>query len=328
MNDLMTFNFASDLSTIPAGIASQAATDCDEDLTSFKGGDFRRIKARKGDFLLIDGQEQTAVAGHEMYGVILRSHPYNHCTWYAKQYAPGQEPASPDLCWVQKQDGDFPAALPAEFRQKVSINGQLRWGFQTNHRIIWVRLIIRPDGSGAELDYAHPYAMDLTSMSIFGKGNPTANEYKFSGLANFVRAHSSSTLKLALYMLPMQMIMDNSVAVSSVVCFKPMLQSNGMPRLLPVDIIQKMQDLRNSDEVENLMMIREKLDYNGNGNIAIATPQPAVATPQPVKQVTSTAEILSANPGLLDQAASVMQKASATPPQGDGAVNDLMSRLL
>ena len=101
----------------------------------------RFLRARKLDFQITSGGETSIIPNGKLVAVLLGVAPFNHCTWYERDYAPGQEPAAPDLCWVQKTANDFPAALPEMYRHKVNINGQERWKFRIARRTVWALVV-------------------------------------------------------------------------------------------------------------------------------------------------------------------------------------------
>lgn len=268
------------LSTSPMQMSNELMEalrgDLLNDFAGFEGGGFRRIKPRKLDFALIENGATVTINANEMIGVLVAAAPADHCVWYAKQYAPGQEPEAPDLVWIKRADGSFPDALPLRYHKKIVQNGKESWGFQICRRTVWVLVKRNMDGSMG-LDMDNPYVLDLTSMSMFGKGQPEQNMYKFGGLRSLCSAYCSPQCVITPNMFPIQICLDGSVPVQGVVVFRPLKDSSGMLQLLDGNTIMKIRDLRNTDTVKELLTIREKLAL-GSG-----TPVQGATIAQPIQ---------------------------------------------
>ena len=163
----------------------------DDAFNGFGGANFRRIKVRKLDFALCENGAQEVVPANGLYAVLVGAAPVNHCVWYSRVYAPGQEPEAPDLTWIQHTPDTFPDALPVEFRRKQNVNGQERWAFQICRRTVWC--VARIVNGQLFLDTEKPYIFDLTSSSLFGKSIPEQNMYKWGGLRDVCRQYSTAT---------------------------------------------------------------------------------------------------------------------------------------
>lgn len=249
---------------LPAELMQQLAA-MSEEFKDFAGGTFRRIKARRMDFQLIGDGGTVDVPANELIGVMLATAPYNHCIWYAKSFTPGQEPDSPDLVWIQKTPDDFPAALPKKFHSKIVDNGREHWGFQILRRTVWALARRGADGQ-LNIDYDRPYILDLSSMSMFGKGAPENNMYKLSGLVNFCKRQSSNAYIVNPCMFLTQIALDTTASVTGPLMFRPQLTPDGRSAaLLPTEHIAAAMQARNSQEVQDLLTVREKLDYPGPG---------------------------------------------------------------
>jgi hypothetical protein len=322
MAEFLPVSFTDSSVAMPQDLMAALRQDMENDFEGLANGNFRRIKPRKMDFVLYDNGTQTVVPANELYGVLVRAHPKMHCVWYERNYAPGQEPESPDLVWVQNEPDQFPDALPEKYRHKIIKDGRESWAFQICRRTIWV--LFRKTPQGASIDINTPYVLDLTSMSMFGKGQPDQNTYKFGGLRNFCQTYTSQDFVLSPIMFPTQITLDANVSVSGVLNFRPMLTPQGHPCILNLDAIKQLRSLRDSDTVKSLLEIREKLDYKPNGgNPTVTTVQPAQPV-QPVQQAPKA----TLDAGLLAQAQSVINSAQATGGSESGTLNDLMSQLL
>lgn len=318
MNDFLPVSFVDNQMDLPSDLMSALRADMNNDFSGFSGGSFRRIKPRKLDFCLYDNGTQTIVPANELYGVLVCAAPNSHCFWYARNYSPGQEPEEPDLVWVQKSPDYFPDALPEQYRHKIVKDGRETWAFRICRRTIWV--LFRKTPQGPSIDINTPYVLDLTSMSMFGKGQPEQNTYKFGGLRSFCQKYTSDNFVLAPNMFPIQITLDANVSVPGVLNFRPMLTPQGDPCVLNIDAIKQLRALRESDNVKTLLDIREKLEYVSDSQSATPIVHP---TANPV-----TGEV---DAGLLAKAQNLINSANnanATSGSESGTLNDLMSALL
>ena len=244
-------------------------------------GGFRRIVIGKTGFQLVDGGGSVDVPADQLYGVCVGASPSNYAVWYAKAYQPGQEPEAPDLIWnLNETMTNFPDALPAKYREKIGDGPTKRWGFQIRKRLAFA--LLRPSAAGLSLDTDNPYVLDITSMSIFGKGAPQANMYKWSGLRSICMQHSAGGVQVTPAMFMIQIVLDPNVAVPGVVSFKPHIQ-NGRLMLLNPSLMQAVYDCVTSPATQEMLQIREKLDYDGAPKQAAPQPQPQ-PQPQPAPQ--------------------------------------------
>lgn len=323
MNDFLPVSFVDSQVALPNDLMNALRADMENDFSGFSGSAFRCIKPRKMDFALYDNGTTTVVPANELYGVLVCAAPHPHCVWYSRTYAPGQEPDAPDLVWVQKTPNYFPDALPEQYRHKIIKDGRETWAFKICRRTIWV--LFRKTPQGASVDIKTPYVLDLTSMSMFGKGIPEQNTYKFGGLRNFCQTYTSNDFVLAPNMFPIQITLDANVSVSGVLNFRPMLTQQGHPCILNIDAIKELRALRESDNVKSLLEIREKLEYASDSLPSSAT---VVAANNPTTANVTTAGV---SLGLLAQAQDLLNTASknsANVGSESGAINDLMSALL
>ena len=291
MNNLIPVTFTNgQLPVLPADVMQQMKQFMDDDFSDLGGGTMRFIRPRKSDFLLVDGGNQEVVYGHELFGVLICVAPTNHCVWYDREYAPGQEPSAPDLIWNQTAPDQFPDALPEMYRHKILRNGQERWGFQIRRRSVWA--LCRKDPNGQMmLDISRPFILDLTSMSLFGKSNPQQNAYKFAGLKDLCTQYSGNGFICTPSMFMTQIFLDPNVSVAGVVVFRPARDAQGNLSFLDAQTIQSVYAARTSQEVQDMRVVREKLDYTPDGsNSAFSAPAQLAAAPQPVAPVAPVAQ--------------------------------------
>lgn len=289
------------LPQIPSALLEELRKDRKNDFAGFGSG-FRSIKARKMDFLLRDGGAQEVVPADKLFGVFLGSLPFNHYVWYEKSYTPGQEPEQPDLLWRQKDDEkNFPDALPAQFREKVLINGQMRWAFQIRRRTVWALVKQGADGHGF-IDLESPYVFDIAAMSLFGKADAMSNSYKWNGIYNLCQQQSNNAFVCTPSMFITQIVLDPVAQVSGVVNFRPYRNRDGNIQYLDGALIEQIYQTRHQDSVQSLLELREILDYKQGGSDAalqkaweepVQQPQPAPqkkaqTLPQPTPEETFT----------------------------------------
>ena len=295
MSNLVPISFnGSQLPTLSGDFMQKMKEAMASDFSDLSSGGMRFIRPRKSDFLLVDGGNQEVVYGHELFGVLICAAPTNHCVWYAKEFAPGQEPAAPDLIWNQTAPDVFPDALPEQYRHKVIRNGQERWGFQIRRRTIWA--LCRKDMNGQMmLDVSRPYILDLTSMSLFGKPNLQQNAYKFANFKDVCNQYSSNGFICTPSMFVTQIFLDPNVSVTGVVVFRPQRDPQGNLVFLDGQTIQSVYEARMSQEVQDVREVKEKLDWMPEGGAQPTQPMvlPTIGTPvqapvQPMPQPAPT----------------------------------------
>ena len=255
-----------------------------EAFSGMTGGGVRRIRVAKTNFELIDGNNVTPVPSDGLIGVLVGASRGNYATWYARSYAPGQEPAAPDLVWeIDPACTVFPDALPAQYREKVNINGKLRWAFQIRKRLAFA-LLRNIDGQPV-LDTDHPYMLDITSMSMYGDGVPAQNMYRWAGLRSVCQQASTSGITVTPNMFLTQIVLDPTVSVAGVVMFRPCMQ-NGQLGILAPDMLKKVYDCMLSEGTKELVTIHEKLTLDDAQPTATADTlqQPQIVTVPPVTQ--------------------------------------------
>lgn len=218
----------------------------------------RFLRPRKLDFQISSGgSEATIVPNGEVVGVLLGVAPYNHCTWYEREYAPGQEPAAPDLCWVQKTANDYPDALPEMYRHKVNVNGQERWKYRIARRTVWA--LASATNDGLKLDTDNPVILDITSASLYGKSDPRTGSYKWTGLKGFCEHYSTPVVRVNPSMFLIQINLDPN-SVQGVVVFRPAMNGNN-PQYLTQELWQQVVNAAQSATVAELLKVTEILDY-------------------------------------------------------------------
>ena len=277
MSNLPVVTLGNNVPTVPADVLAGFAEMFNRTAQGF-GTNFRRIRVGKTQFTLDNGQSKEIVPADRLFAVLVGVAEFNHCVWYERDYMPGQEPEAPDLVWIQRTntDADYPAALPVQFRIKQMVNGAERWKYTILRRTVWA--VIRTDINGQMiLDVDNPYVLDLTSMSLFGKGIPEQNMYKWSGLIDLCRSYSSTNATITPSMFVTQLILDPNVSVNGVVNFRPSRDANGMMSLLDTNTLMRVFDCMRSDKVAELLKVREKNEYGA----APADVQPVYQQPAP-----------------------------------------------
>lgn len=343
---------------LSADLEQQLREQFDESFAQLGGGTFRTIRPRKMDFLLRDGQTETVVPADKMFGVLLRASPVNHAVWYERKYAPGQEPARPDLVWKMPTATTFHPALPEKFHSKQLVDGHESWAFQIVRRTVWALLRVDPQGQ-AYLDLESPYVLDVSSMSMFGAGVPAQHFYKFAGLRTFCTQQGAGRV-ITPSMFITQLLLDPTVSVTGVMLFRPQLNPDGSLVLLDTPLIQAILQRASSPEVVDLCDVKEQDNYSNRGSAAptqapAAVPTPAaapaptamptpVAAPAPVQTASAVASPTPTQPAtsdtahLLEQAQQLFNPAPAAAPVAASpepakadtpasAVNDMLARL-
>lgn len=277
------FNQGGQLPQISAELAGQLKAFHDQAFADLGGQTLRRIKVGAAGFQLIDGGSTTDVPFHQLVGVLVGLAECNHAVWYAREYKPGMEPEQPDLVWKMPTMDTFPNALPQQFRKKINRNGREAWAFSICRRAAFA--LLRTDSNGQMyLELEKPYVMDLTSMSLWGKGVPAQNQYKLSGLQDVCRKYSGNGITVTPMMFYTQILPD-STAPRGVVNFRPQVDAQGNLVFLTGAEIQAIYACATDESTRSMLEIRERLDYDG-GNTATQTapviPQSApIATSQP-----------------------------------------------
>lgn len=306
----------------------------------------RFLRARKLDFQITSGGETTIIPNGKLVAVLLGVAPFNHCTWYERDYAPGQEPAAPDLCWVQKTANDFPDALPEMYRHKVNINGQERWKFRIARRTVWA-LVVEDGQGGVLLDIDNPVIFDITSASMYGKSDARTHSYKWAGLRGFCAQFSTPVVTINPSMFFIQIALDPD-ATQGVVVFRPAITNQGTPQYLSQESWQAVVNAAQSTQVTDMLRVTETLEWPKGGAkptvqatvqtvsyppsqeaapvqsaAPAAQPEPApaqavvpadVVAPAASASVTVTPDLLNAAQSVLQQAQQAAQPAAAPQP--------------
>lgn len=263
------------------------------------GGTLNFIRPGKIDFTLVEGGNKRQVPNGQVAGVLLAVSPHDFCTWYQKSYTVGQEPEEPDLVWNWPDHNQFPDALPQELRKKQLINGKERWAFRVARRSVWA-LFSNVNGQ-AMLNLSAPYILDMTSMSLYGQGNPQANMYKYSGLMSLCQRMSGNGFICSPAMFLTAIVIDPQSPVSGVVNFCPQI-NNGQLAYLDNNTFQQVLQLALSQQVKDMLMVKEKLEWkNGSGFQASPTPAPEQAVSASVTPSTVSQPISSVPPSTVSQ---------------------------
>ena len=294
---------------LPSELLAKLRGQLNTDFAGF-GSNFRRIKARRVDFLLSDGDMGTAVPADQMFAVFIGAAPYNHCVWYEREYTPGQEPEQPDLLWIQRSADYFPDALPQMFRKKIIRAGAERWAFQIARRTVWA--LIRTDANGQRyVDLQNPYVFDLSSMNLYGKSHAENNLFKWNGLCGFCNQHTNPAFVCTPSMFPMQIVLDVSATVTGVVMFRPARDGQtGNLQFFDAGLIQEILAARETAAVQDLLTVREKLDYKGG----TATPAAPAAPAAPLTMAQPAAPAAPAAPLTVAQPAAPATPAAPAAP--------------
>lgn len=309
---------------IPQELAAHYASLV-ERMNSGFSANYNFIRPGKMDFTLTEGGVPRQVANGQVVGVCLGIAPHDFCTWYAKKYTPGQEPERPDLLWEWPNRDAFPDALPVQYRQKVMLNGSMRWDFRIARRSVWALATTDANGQMA-LNLSSPYILDITSMSLFGKSNTQVNQYRWSGLIGFCNRFSQPPhFVCSPSVFLTQLLLDATSSVSGVMVFRPMLSPDGnAPQYLDSATFSAVVNTMLSQQVQDMLKVREILDYTPAGASAQSAPeapqptvQPVVTGTPPVRQFVQTA----AAPAAPQPAAPVQQWVQ---PSEAGTVDDLL----
>lgn len=317
--------------SIPQELAVQYASLA-ERMNSGFSANYNFIRPGKMDFTLTEGSVPRQVANGQVVGVCLGIAPHDFCTWYAKKYTPGQEPERPDLLWEWPNREVFPEALPAQYRQKILLNGSMRWDFRIARRSVWALATTDANGQMA-LNLSNPYILDITSMSLFGKSNTQVNQYRWSGLIGFCNRFSQPPHFICSpSMFLTQILLDATSSVSGVMVFRPMLSPDGnAPQYLDSTTFNAVVNTMLSQQVQGMLKVREILDYTPGNAAPVQTaapvqqPQPA---PQPVAAPVQQPVQTATAPVTPQPAAPVQQpvQPQAVTPSEAGPIEDLLGQ--
>lgn len=290
--------FANTVPQLPAEMMAGVSTMFEEVFNDLGSAGYRRLRPRKLDFLLVDGNNQEIIPNERMVAVLVGSAPCNHAVWYERAYAPGQEPAAPDLIWKMPTPNTFPDALPVQFRSKITRDGREVWGFQTLRRTVWILCRANADGT-MTLEFDRPFVFDISSMSLYGKSLPEQNMYKWAGIRDVCSKYSGNGVTVLPTMFLTQILLDTTVTVTGPVMFRPLIDPNTRAlQFLDTATIMRIHELAASKQIKDMADVREKLTYGDNHAAAPTTTattatdlqQPApVAQPSPVPQAAPAA---------------------------------------
>jgi len=331
------FNQGGQLPQISSELAGQLKAFHDKSFADLGGQTLRRIKVGAAGFQLIDGGSTTDVPFHQLVGVLVGLAECNHAVWYAREYKPGMEPEQPDLVWKMPTMDTFPPALPEQFHKKINRNGREAWAFSICRRAAFA--LLRTDTNGQMyLELEKPYIMDLTSMSLWGKGLPAQNQYKLSGLQDVCRKYSGNGITVTPMMFYVQILPDQS-APRGVVNFRPQVDQQGNLVFMSGAEIQAVYDCAMDANTRSMLEIRERLDYEGaaSGVASVPTAAPsfptqqfATPTPQPAPAAPSGPVGYVPNAGTTavppEQKNTVTITSQATGQTATAPVNDLLAQ--
>ena len=293
MSNVPAIQFATTVPQLPAEMMASVGTMFEEVFNDLGSAGYRRLRPRKLDFLLVDGNNQEIIPNERMVAVLVGSAPCNHAVWYERSYAPGQEPAAPDLIWKMPTPQTFPDALPAKYHQKIQRDGREVWGFQTLRRTVWILCRANADGT-MTLEFDRPFVFDISSMSLYGKSLPEQNMYKWAGIRDVCAKYSGNGVTVLPTMFLTQILLDTTVTVTGPVMFRPLIDPNTRAlQFLDTATIMRIHELASSKQIRDMAEVREKLTYGDHAALPTTTAastatdlqQPApVAQPAPVPQ--------------------------------------------
>lgn len=283
MSNVPAIQFANTVPQLSAEVAASFGAMFDETFNDLGAGSNRRLRPRKMDFLIVDGGNQEIVPNDRMFAVLLGSAPCNHAVWYERSYAPGQEPAAPDLVWKMPTPNTFPDALPVQFREKIDRDGRKVWAFQQLRRTVWALARFNADGTMA-LELDRPFVFDISSMSLYGKSMPEQNMYKWAGIRDVCSKYSGNGSVVFPSMFVTQIVLDTTVTVSGPVMFRPMRDQNGNLQYLDTNTINTIHSMAVSKQIKDMVEVREKLSYGDNAPVTQAATAIDLQQPAPVAQ--------------------------------------------
>ena len=282
MSQLAPITFSSVPPVLPSNLAALAEQSFADAFSGFSSG-LRWVRHTNNGFeLRRGGSIEDTIMVNAFVAVLLKISPYNHCTWYERDFAPGQEPEQPNLVWLDTQgNGTHPAALPPQFRQKVVKNGREVWAYKIARRTVWALAKMGVDGV-ADIDFDNPVLLDISSSSLFGHAQPQAGIFKWNELAAFCKQRSSNGFVCSPTMFLTRIVPDNMAHTIGVWNFQPMLnQQTGQLEYLPYDLIERAFTRAQSPDILENVMVKEKLTMD---SAPIQQPVPQAPIQQPVPQ--------------------------------------------
>ena len=285
MSQLAPIAFSSMPPVLPSNIAALAEQSFTDAFSGFSSG-LRWVRHTNNGFeLRRGGSTEDTIMVNAFVAVLLKVSPYNHCTWYERDFAPGQEPEQPNLVWLDTQgNGTHPAPLPPQFRQKIVKNGREVWAYKIARRTVWALAKMGPTGVSS-IDFDNPVLLDISSSSLFGHAQPQAGIFKWNELAAFCKQRSGNGFVCSPTMFLTRIVPDNMAHTIGVWNFQPMLnQQTGQLEYLPYDLIEQAFTRAQAPDVVENVMVKEKLTMDGS---AVQTPvqQPVAPVQQPVAPV-------------------------------------------
>ena len=281
MSQLAPIAFSSMPPVLPSNIAALAEQSFTDAFSGFSSG-LRWVRHTNNGFeLRRGGSTEDTIMVNAFVAVLLKVSPYNHCTWYERDFAPGQEPEQPNLVWLDTQgNGTHPAALPPQFRQKIVKNGREVWAYKIARRTVWALAKMGPTGVSS-IDFDNPVLLDISSSSLFGHAQPQAGIFKWNELAAFCKQRSGNGFVCSPTMFLTRIVPDNMAHTIGVWNFQPMLnQQTGQLEYLPYDLIEQAFTRAQAPDVVENVMVKEKLTMDG---APIQQPVPQAPIQQPVQ---------------------------------------------
>ena len=311
MSQLAPIAFSSMPPVLPSAIAALAEQSFTDAFSGFSSG-LRWVRHTNNGFeLRRGGSTEDTIMVNAFVAVLLKVSPYNHCTWYERDFAPGQEPEQPNLVWLDTQgNGTHPAALPPQFRQKVVKNGREVWAYKIARRTVWALAKTGQNGV-IDIDFDNPVLMDISSSSLFGHAQPQAGIFKWNELAAFCKQRSGNGFVCSPTMFLTRIVPDNMAHTIGVWNFQPMLnQQTGQLEYLPLDLIEKAFTRAQAPDVVENVMVKEKLTIDGAPVQQAPVQQPAqVQAHKPVLSMPQDIQVPGADMSMEDLAALAAQTA-------------------
>ena len=298
------------LPTLPADLLALLNVEADKASASISGMALNVLRPRRSLELIINGVKEEIPYG-QLAMVMITSAEFNHAVWYHSDYNPGNAD-TPDLIWVMRRENEFPAALPKQYHTKIGVGKNAHWGFQIRRRTVWARIL--PDG----MDLANPFILDIPSSLLYGRSDKQGC-FTWRDIIAFCKQESMRGVAVYPGMFPCT-IVPHTMPTLGLFYFKPAVDPNGYIKYLSVDMIRKVLEAAQEEDIKSLAQVREKLEWGDAVVQPAVTPasQPAPAPqpkPQPAPQAQSKPQPASA-PQAPAATTAATNEAAPTPQTG------------
>lgn len=195
------------VSMLPAEYAAAMAAnfaDTYQDL----GGAFRSISFAQFQFTFKNGGSSEPHPDNYLDVIILGTAKDRHHVWYKEAYKNGQDMSGkkPDAVWWAKDNA--PSNVPPSALVK---NADGYNQYQINQRIAVIVARYNLTTGEKYWDFENPYAIDVSSMSLFGNDIPEQGAFSLGSLIRFGKDH-----KILLCQFMTRIIFDRTASVPSV----------------------------------------------------------------------------------------------------------------